>query len=58
MEFADFYYSAELGSGATQLDDSEYIFQLQEAQSCEMSIFLHRKKYEFEILPQKHVIRD
>ena len=31
VEFADFYYSAELGSGATQLDDSEYIFQLQEA---------------------------
>ena len=27
-------------------------------QSCEMSNFLHRQKFEFKILPQKRVIRD
>ena len=27
-------------------------------QSCEMSIFLHRQKFEFQILPQKRAIRD
>ena len=27
-------------------------------QSCEMSIFLHRQKFEFKILPQKRVICD
>ena len=27
-------------------------------QSCEMSNFLHRQKFEFKILPQKRVIRN
>ena len=27
-------------------------------QSCEISIFLHRQKIEFKMLPQKHVIHD
>ena len=38
-------------------DDDDENTNVQD-QSCEMSNFLHRQKFEFKILPQKRVIRN
>ena len=49
-------------NGKTQLYDAivrcNCMMQLCNGQSCEMSNILHRQKFEFQILPQKCVIRD